>query len=134
MIFLLFLFTEKSAKVAITLSIIFPGGGQIYTKNYVKAGLLGAAQGFLIYKTYTSIQEVKDAEKQYKNFPSDSNSTILSNKTLSRDTILWWDAIVWFLAASDAYVDAKLYNFNKNTAIIFSPNPYNTLVMIRLRF
>ncbi len=131
---LLFLLAEKSAKVAITLSILIPGGGQIYTKNYIKAGIFGTSQSFLIYKTYATIQSVKEAEAQYNNTPTDSNKAILTDRILSRDAVLWWDAVVWFLASADAYVDAKMYNFNSNTVLIISPNPHKSLVMIRLKF
>jgi len=131
---LFLLLAEKSAKVAITLSLFIPGGGQIYTKNYIKGCIFGGSQSFLIYETYTTIQSVKEAEAQYNNTPTDSNAAILTDKILSRDAILWWDAVVWFLSAADAYVDAKMFNFNSNSVLFISPNPHKTLVMIRLKF
>lgn len=126
---LLFLIAEKSAKVAITLSLFIPGGGQIYTKNYIKGGIFGVTQSFLIYQTYKAICSVREAEAN----PNTPDS-ILADKKASRDTFLWWDAVVWFLAGADAYVDAKMYNFNSNTALIISPNPRKSLITIRLRF
>lgn len=126
---LLFLLAEKSAKVAITLSLFVPGGGQFYTKNYIKGGIFGATQSFLIYQTYNAICLVREAESNAR-----TPDSILVDRKSSRDTFLWWDAVVWFLAAADAYVDAKMYNFNSNTVLIISPNPRKSLVMIKLKF
>ena len=44
------------------LSTIFPGGGQLYNKNYLKAGIFAAAEitgGILLYNEYK-----KDGEKE----------------------------------------------------------------------
>ena len=126
---LLFLLAEKSAKVAITLSLFIPGGGQFYTKNYIKGSIFGATQSFLIYQTYNAICSVREAESNVS-----TPDSILASKKASRDSFLWWDAVVWFLAGADAYVDAKMYNFNSNTVLIVSPNPHKLLVTIKLRF
>ncbi len=126
---LLFLLAEKSAKVAITLSLFIPGGGQFYTKNYIKGGIFGATQSFLIYQTYNAIISVREAEAT----PDIPDSILVARKS-SRDTYLWWDAVVWFLTAADAYVDAKMYNFNSNTVLIISPNLHKSLVIIKLKF
>jgi len=131
---LLFLIAEKSAKVAITLSLIFPGGGQLYTKNYIKAGIFGAAQTYLLYNTYNSIINLKNTEEAYNQNPSDENKTAVDNAILKRNNLLWWDAVVWFIAGADAYVDAKMYDFNSNVSLKFIPNPYKSLITINFHF
>ena len=51
----------RSPKIAILLSLLFPGAGQAYAKNYLKSGIFGAVEIALI--TAGSIMGVKGSEQ-----------------------------------------------------------------------
>ncbi len=113
--FSLLLIISKSAKTAMLLTTIIPGGGQFYTERYVKGIIVGGAQSYLIYRGVQTQLRLNELERE----------TILSlaeqeekqNLPGKRREIAWWMALVWTIGILDAYVDAQLYNFESDLTI-----------------
>lgn len=84
---------EKSPMKAVILSTLFPGGGQIYTENYLKGIIFTSGEGLLLYFT------IKEKEKE------------------KRSNLIWWTAALHIFNIADAYVSAHLYKFEKNKRI-----------------
>jgi hypothetical protein len=85
------LFGEKKSAGKAMLLCIIPGGGQFYTERYVPGILIGGGEitlGYLAYK--------KHLEKNYS----------------ERNSLLWWELFVFGYSLADAYVGAKMYNFD----------------------
>jgi hypothetical protein len=109
---------KKSPTGALLRSVVFPGGGQFYTHKYLKGlVVLGTETTFL---TLAAI-EWSRANTHKRNF---QNSSYLYSERLwefdqyqfyedRRNLFLWITAGVVFLSMFDAYVDAQLYNFDK---------------------
>lgn len=83
---------KKSPILATALSVL-PGGGQFYTKNYLKGAIFATIQTSLLVLT---IKE-NDPNKRYDLF--------------------WWDALAWTLSMADAYVSAHFYKFKEESKI-----------------
>lgn len=112
----LFLIISKSAKTAMLLTTIIPGGGQFYTKRYVKGILIGGTQSYLIYNVAQTQIRLNDIERELNGINEElqQEKEDLLDK---RRQIAWWMALVWTLGILDAYVDAQLYNFESNISL-----------------
>jgi hypothetical protein len=106
---------EKNPYRSMVYSAVVPGGGQIYTKRYVKAALIIGVQSALIG------QAIYDNNKmnKYKDLMDGSNSSADLYNRQKRDKFqkdlrsdYWWIGTSLFLSIADAFVDAHLYNFN----------------------
>lgn len=84
---------EKSAGVAMLLCLL-PGGGQFYTERYIPGIIIGAGEVTLGYFAYKYHKENKYAE---------------------RNSLLWWELFLFGYSLADAYVGAKMYNFDVET-------------------
>ncbi len=84
---------EKSAKIAMLLCL-FPGGGQFYTERYIPGIMIGAGEITLGYYAYKN-----HLEKNYS----------------ERNSYLWWELFLFGYSLADAYVGAKMYNFDLET-------------------
>lgn len=116
MIPFLFLLAGKSAKTAMLLTTFIPGGGQFYTHRWVKGVIFGGVQSFVMYSAVKTQLELKDIEDEINQNSTDSLLSERKDILDRRREIAWWGALVWSLSILDAYVDAKLYNFNANVA------------------
>lgn len=102
----------KSPMLAMGLSAILPGSGQIYTENYWKVPIIWGVGGYWIY-------EWIQLNNKYKQFRSDYTRTAREQDLRLRD---WYhderDKFAWFLGALymlnlvDAYAGAHLYDFD----------------------
>lgn len=98
------------------LTTLIPGGGQFYTKRYVKGVLIGGTQSYLIYQgaqTQLRLFEI-DRELNGINAELQQEKQDLLNR---RSRLAWWMALVWTLGILDAYVDAHLYNFESSLSL-----------------
>jgi hypothetical protein len=113
--FCLFLIISKSAKTAMLLTAIVPGGGQFYTQRYIKGIIIGGTQSYLIYK---EVQTQMDLNKinQTAN-PSPELQQEKEDLLDQRRQTAWWMALVWTIGILDAYVDAQLYGFESDVTI-----------------
>lgn len=107
---------EKSPLRAMLYSAVVPGGGQIYTEKYVNAALVIGIQALLVTE---AIQDNNDKDKYQKRIDGSNSSLDIYNKQQRdkyQDEIrsdYWWIGTTLFLSIADAFVDAHLYNFNK---------------------
>jgi hypothetical protein len=113
--FSLLLIISKSAKTAMLLTTIIPGGGQFYTERYFKGIIIGGAQSYLIYREVQTQLKINELEREIN--LSDEEQTLLDDKLDERREIAWWMALVWTIGVLDAYVDAQLYGFESNVSI-----------------
>ncbi len=104
--------TGRSSTKALLWSII-PGGGQIYNKQYVKAGIDILAESLLLGTAIQYHIEMNDAYSLYKQTHNQAYYDEYNYYYQQQQNMLWWWATVKLLAVLDAYVDAKLFNFNE---------------------
>lgn len=120
------LLISKSAKTAMLLTTLIPGGGQFYTKRYVKGILIGGAQSYLIYQGTQTQLRLYEIDREWNGTIPEfqQEKSALLDK---RRQIAWWIALVWSLGILDAYVDAQLYNFESNLSLDKNGDPKATL-------
>lgn len=99
----------KSTGVAIVLSTIIPGGGQIYCQNYLKAIIISGTEVTLGYFAYQNHQK----------FTTTQNNSYREK----RNDFLWWLATIKVLSIADAYVSAHMYKFNEQMKLTISCSP-----------
>ena len=105
---------HRSAFLAVSFSAVIPGGGQLYTQNYLKAAGFAVALGYLGYNWY-------EYDKDYMN-SSWAEEDYYYQK---RRKYMLWTIGVWLGSLADAYVSAHLYKFSQNA------EPRVTLVIER---
>jgi len=93
---------RKSPKGAMIRSMVFPGLGQFYNEQYIKAAVVLAGQGtlvgFIIYYNNLAKKSATSAEME---FYQDR-----------RNLMYWWIGAATLLSMLDAYIDAHLYDFD----------------------
>jgi hypothetical protein len=96
-------------------SLVFPGWGQLYNKQYVKALVVFACESALLgtiygeyrlaseaYDRHLSTEDVAEAERLYAEY----------EKHFERqESLIWWTAGLVLFSLADAYVDANLATF-----------------------
>jgi len=90
----------KSPKGAMVRSLVFPGLGQFYNEQYIKAAIVLAGQGTLIGFSFyynNRAREIPLEEEFYKD---------------RRNLMYWWIGAATLLSMLDAYIDAHLYDFD----------------------
>ena len=110
---------HKSPWLAVGLSAIAPGAGQIYNTNYWKAPLIWGLSGYWIYEWIKLNKKYKDSGDQYSQSilidPPAGNARYLSNRDFykdERDKFAWFLGGLYLLNLVDAYVGAHLYDFD----------------------
>lgn len=123
--FSLFLIISKSAKTAMLLTTIIPGGGQFYTERYVKGLIIGGAQSYLIYKGVQTHLNINELEREIDQIQAnqEEKQTLLEKKRAQRREIGWWMALAWTIGILDAYVDAQLYGFESELSLDKNGSP-----------
>jgi len=89
----------KSPWGAVLRSAVVPGWGQLYTEQYIKAGIAFTVNSFFLYQIYK--YEMKWRDEKNEDF------------RIRRNTNTWYFALAYLLTMIDAYVEAYLYKFNK---------------------
>ena len=104
--------TGRSSTKALLWSVI-PGGGQIYNKQYVKAGIDILAESLLIGTAIHYHTKMNDAYSLYKQTHAQAHYDEYNYYYQQQQNMIWWWATVKLVALLDAYVDAKMYNYNE---------------------
>jgi hypothetical protein len=105
---------KKNATKAMLYSLVIPGGGQFYNQKYLKAGIDFAAESILIGYTLHYHIKMNDAYDKYKQNPEMPNYyDEYSRYYEKRQSIFWWFGAVKFMSVVDAFVDAKIYNYEE---------------------
>ncbi|MBT3299294.1 MAG: hypothetical protein HN657_06050, partial [Candidatus Marinimicrobia bacterium] len=86
-------------------SALIPGGGQIYNRKYIKAGLV---VGLEIW-AYTSYLRNAKYYNQYEEYSGLEFSQ--SRYLKKRNKYVWWTGFIWLYSMIDAVVDAHLHPF-----------------------
>ncbi|MFH2035912.1 MAG: DUF5683 domain-containing protein [Candidatus Zixiibacteriota bacterium] len=134
-------FKKASPTVALFKSMFIPGWGQMSNKKYIKAGIVVALEGLLVYNLVRFGDMTSDAEDKFKAAP-DSLKAPLFNKFRDYENLRnlhgWYLGTVIFLSMFDAFVDAHLANFpHKNEGLsleLFPPNEKNIVVKLSYNF
>ncbi len=113
----------KSPLVAVLLSAVIPGGGQVYNGSYWKVPVIFGVQAFFVSQWISN-------NKNYKNYRSlysqhTDSTALLSERDMyhdQRDSYAWYIAGVYLLSMLDAYVDAELSGFDVSPGLSVSPN------------
>jgi len=103
----------KSTGLAMGLSAIFPGAGQVYNGSYWKVPIITGLGIYFISTWLDYNRRYLDYKEKYTNDPS--NLLYLRVREFyhdQRDTYTWYFLILYFANIADAYVDASLYEFN----------------------
>jgi Family of unknown function (DUF5683) len=103
----------RSPTLAIGLSAVFPGGGQLYNQKWLKSGIFMGAElalgGIAAY--------------YYYDHNIDIDPTVTADQALANaKQFTWFFAAVYVYSLMDAYVDAHLSAF-PNERLILEPDP-----------
>ncbi|TAL70019.1 MAG: hypothetical protein EPN82_05240 [Bacteroidetes bacterium] len=123
---------KRSPLLAVGMSLILPGSGQVYVGSYWKAPLFlggAVALGYSIYHfnrrfqdTYVQYDLVKQNEPDNA-FKIDSLRRYREYYRDNRDMSAFYLLGVYILAAVDAYVGAHLYDFTVSDEFTFIITP-----------
>lgn len=111
--------STKSPWLAVGLSAMTPGAGQLYNRNYWKAPVIWGLAGYWIYEWVKLNNKYEDFRDQYNQSlmtsPPEGNGRLLGNRDFyrdERDKFAWYLGALYFLNLVDAYVGAHLYDFD----------------------
>lgn len=96
---------HRSPLLAVCFSAAFPGGGQLYTQQYLRAAAFAGGLGYLGYcynrEDKAAIGNIDQDDYNYHNE--------------RRRTYKWWFIGIWTLSLADAYVDAHMFKFDERS-------------------
>ena len=123
---------NKPMKSAI-MSLVIPGGGQIYNKKYVKGVFVAAGEIYLISITsYHITQQNKYLDLYKKNQDQTDYQNFVFHYERKQSDMFWLGLYI-VLSATDAFVDTHLSNFGeekKRVHLIFK----NKLIGVSYEF
>jgi hypothetical protein len=112
-------YPSKSATLAVGLSAVLPGAGQIYNEDYWKAPIIWGLGGYWVYEWFHLNDRYKGFRDRFsesvKQLPPYGNERLLTIRDFyrdERDKFAWYLGALYFLNLVDAYVGANLYDFN----------------------
>ena len=98
--------SERNATKAMLYSLIIPGGGQFYNKKYAKSAVVFATEAIMIGSAIDYHIKMNDAWDK-------GNQADYDKFYDKRQNMYWWLGAIKFLSVVDAFVDAKLYNYDE---------------------
>jgi hypothetical protein len=109
---------SKSPGLALGLSALIPGAGQIYNESYWKVPIILGLGGYFLSEWIKNNDLARDYRDQYEASKTPGNpvgnTSLLSIRDFykdQRDTFTWYLVILYVANLIDAYVDASLYDF-----------------------
>lgn len=134
-------YKSKSPMGALWRSVAFPGWGQLYNKKYFKAGLAFGAEVTFLTLMAIEWKRTDDQKKIFDSLPLDHPDKqyeydLYKYYRDQRSLYLWSSLATIFISMFDAYVDAQLYDFDKemkNIGFEISPDKEKRLGL-RLTF
>lgn len=97
---------QKSPGRAVLLSLLLPGGGQVYTGEWWRALVIAPAEvtlGYLTYRTHLAASAALGR----------GDSTDYAKLRDRRTALFWWTGAVIVFSMADAYVSAQLYGLDQ---------------------
>ncbi len=136
----------RSPTVAMVLSGVLPGAGQVYNGSYWKTPVILGFAGYFTYAIVVLHDFYTDYRQRFRDSITEENP--LGNERLQfirnfyrdqRDRFGWYMAILYVLNLLDAYVEATLSGFDVGEDLTFGVSPYinvqgSTGLQFRLRF
>jgi TM2 domain-containing membrane protein YozV len=104
---------EKNATKAMLLSLFVPGGGQFYNDKYIKGGIEAAGEAILIGYTIHYHNKMNDAYSLYEQTGLETDYDSYNSYYEKRQNMFWWLGALKFVSVVDAFIDAKLYNYEQ---------------------
>jgi hypothetical protein len=102
--------------LAVGLSAVCPGGGQLYTQKYYRAALFAGAIGYLGYHWYDEDRQANRIFDRHTLAIGSADSASLYESYLARidrrRTYQLWTIGVWLFSLADAYIDAHMFRFD----------------------
>lgn len=103
---------KRNSTKAMLLSTFLPGGGQFYNHKPLKASLYLTLESSLLgFGIYYSVK-MNNAFDDYQQTQDETDYREYIDYNGKSQNLIWWFAAVKFISVVDAYVDAKLYNFD----------------------
>ncbi|MCB0724727.1 MAG: hypothetical protein KDC73_08465 [Ignavibacteriae bacterium] len=109
---------KKNPWVAVGLSALVPGAGQLYNTSYWKIPIILGVGGYLGYEIYRyndKYNQYEDLYVQSQASDPNGNSTYKEQRDDfkdKRDEFIIYFALFYVINMVDAYVDAHLYDFD----------------------
>jgi hypothetical protein len=109
---------SRSTLLAMGLSAMLPGGGQIYNHSYWKVPVILGLGGYFVYEFMDNHRRYKNYRDQYQAslvaLPTGNDRLLLLREFYKeqRDTFGWYFFILYVVNIADAYVDASLFGFD----------------------
>jgi hypothetical protein len=110
---------SKSSLLAIALSAVAPGAGQIYNEDYWKLPIIWGLGGYWTYELLRNDKLYRENSDKYQNSISpllrDGDLRLLQLRDFyrdARDEFAWYLGVLYALNILDAYVGANLYDFD----------------------
>ena len=115
----------KSPTGALFRSVAFPGWGQFYNGKYVKSLVIFGTEATFITLAAVEWKRRNEHKSRFQDLPQDHPDKAWEFEQFrfyedQRNLFLWITAGIIFLSMFDAYVDAQLYNFDKEEVPDFS--------------
>lgn len=109
---------RKSPMGALMRSVAFPGWGQLYNGKYFKSLVVFGTETTFITLAAIEWRRRNEHKRNFQNLPPDHPDKYWEFEQFRfyedrRNLFLWITAGIVFLSMFDAYVDAQLYNFDK---------------------
>lgn len=95
----------RSPRTAARWSFLCPGGGQVYNRKYIKAGIFVAAEALALWK-------FAENRQAYADYASGDYELARHRYLEKRNKYAWWVAFIYFYGVIDAVVDAHLEPFD----------------------
>ncbi len=131
----------KSTLLAMGLSALLPGAGQIYNESYWKAPIIIGIGGWLVYEWIQNNNLYRDYRDQYQasltqTAPNVSGYLLKVREFYrdQRDGFAWYLGLLYAINILDAYVDASLYDFPQDSKAVLHPFPQPTGMAINFKF
>ncbi|MFQ6002208.1 MAG: DUF5683 domain-containing protein [Candidatus Zixiibacteriota bacterium] len=116
---------NKSPMGALFRSIVIPGWGQFYNGKYFKSLMVFGTETTFITLAVIEGTRRNEHKRNFQNLPQDHPDKDWEFEQFRfyedrRNLFLWITAGIVFISMFDAYVDAQLYNFDKEEVPDFS--------------
>jgi hypothetical protein len=106
--------------LALGLSALLPGAGQIYTENYWKVPIIWGIGGYWIYEWIQNNSDYRNFRDLYRKDPTEQYLRLRDFYRDERDRFAWFLAALYVLNLVDAYAGAHLYDFDVSPDVTFN--------------
>lgn len=133
----------KSTLLAMGLSAVLPGAGQVYNESYWKTPIILGLGGWFVYEWLQLNNYYRDYRDRYNASITKASPTginvLKSYREYYRDLrdgFAWYLGILYALNILDAYVDASLYDFKQGLGVMLnaSSQPNGIAINFKISF